>query len=515
MYSDNQSSCHGIARDGSPSYSDIIVIGGGVVGCAVARALSRRRASVTLLERGCDVAEGASKANSGIVHAGFDAKAGSQKAKYNVEGSKMYAKLCAELGVPYRQNGAFVLAFSNEDRETVSRLLAQGAANGVEGLRIVERDELVAMEPNVSPEALCALYAPTSALVSPYELVYALADHAAKNGVVFAFNEEVKTVVRDADGWRVVTSKGERTCRVVVNCAGVDSARIHNEATGRDEYHITNRRGQYWLLDHVQTPPFSRTMFQCPTKMGKGVLVTPTVHNNTLIGPTAEDIDDPLDTSTSAEGLALALEKSRRTWPKASTRGNITNFAGVRAHEDRGDFVIGAAQGFPGLYEAIGIESPGLSSAPAIAEYLGDLISRTEHIEAKNMWLAPDRLPKPFNEMTDEERAEACRQDEANGRIICRCETVTEAEIRRAIRRSVGAKTIDGVKRRTRAGMGRCQGGFCSPRVASILAEELGVELTEITKDGGESRLLVSDIETALKAAGDAANDASKGGDGK
>ena len=502
MYSDRQ-------------YSDIIIIGGGVVGCAVARALSRRRAGVTVLERGCDVAEGASKANSGIVHAGFDAKTGTNKARFNVEGSKMYAKLCAELDVPYRQIGAFVLAFSNEDRETVARLLAQGAANGVEGLRIVERDELCQMEPNVSPDALCALYAPTSAVVSPYELVYALADHAAKNGVVFAFDEEVKTIKREGDKWIVVTSKGERSARVVVNCAGVESARLHNEATGRDEYHIINRRGQYWLLDHLKTPPFSRTMFQCPTKMGKGVLVTPTVHYNTLIGPTAEDIADPFDTATSAEGLALAFEKSRRTWANVSTRGNITNFAGVRAHEAGGDFIIGAADGAPGLYEAVGIESPGLSSATAIAEYLSELIARTEHIEAKNIWLAPDKAPKPFNEMTDAERAEACERDEAYGRIVCRCETVTEAEILRAIRRPVGAKTIDGVKRRTRAGMGRCQGGFCSPRVAAILAEELGVELTQITKDGGASRLLVSDIETALKSAATDKETTAKGGDVK
>ena len=500
-------------HDSDRNFTDIIIIGGGVVGCAVARALSRRRAGVAVLERAADVAEGASKANSGIVHAGFDARTGTSKARFNVEGSKMYAALCAELGVPYRQNGALVLAFSNEDRETIARLLAQGAANGVAGLRIVEREELLSMEPNVSPDALCALYAPTSAVVSPYELVYALADHAAKNGVSFAFNEEVKTIERDGGLWRVVTSRGERTARVVVNCAGVDSARLHNEATGRDEYHITDRRGQYWLLDHVKEPPFSHTMFQCPTKLGKGVLVTPTVHNNTLIGPTAEDVADPLDTATSAEGLALALERSRRTWPNVSTRGNITNFAGIRAHEAASDFVIGAVDGAPGLYEAVGVESPGLSSAPAIAEYLGELIARTEHLEAKSMWLAPDKLPKPFNEMTDEERAEACRADEANGRIICRCETVTEAEILRAIRRPVGAKTIDGVKRRCRAGMGRCQGGFCSPRVAAILSEELGVPLTEITKDGGESRLLVSDIATALKDS--AANKAAKEGEAK
>ena len=226
--------------------------------------------------------------------------------------------------------------------------------------------------------------------------------------------------------------------------------------------------------------------------------MTPTVHGNTLIGPTAEDVEDRFDTATSGEGLALALEQSRRTWRGVSVRGNITNFAGLRAHEEHSDFVIGAVEGAPGAYEAVGIESPGLTSAPAIAEYLGELIAKAPGLAAKETWLAPDVLPKPFCEMTDDERAEACRADPENGRIICRCETVTEAEIRRAIRRRVGATTIDGVKRRTRAGMGRCQGGFCSPRVAAILAEELGIEITDVTKDGGESRLLVSDIAEAL-----------------
>lgn len=482
-------------------YSDIIIVGAGVVGCALARVLSRFEASVTVLERACDVAEGASKANSGIVHAGFDAKPGSEKARFNVAGSRMYPVLCAELGVPYRQNGSLVLAFSDGERETLGTLLAQGEQNGVEGLRIVERDELLSMEPNVNPEVLCALYAPTGAIVSPYELVFALADHAAVNGVNFAFNEDVRSVSRSADGWIVHTSRTEYSCRIFVNCAGTDSARLHNDI-GTDELRTVYRSGQYWLLDHVKNPPFEHTMFQCPTNMGKGVLVSPTVHGNTLIGPTAEDIDDPLDTASTGAGLAEALEKSRKTWREVSTRTNVTNFTGVRAHEAGGDFIIGAVRGADHAYETVGIESPGLSSAPAIAEELGALIAQSEGLWAKDKWLVAERQPKPFNEMTGDERAEACCIDEQNGRIICRCETVTEAEIRRAIRRPVGATTVDGVKRRTRAGMGRCQGGFCMPRVAEILAEELGVPLTEITKNGGDSRLLTSDIAKSLEEAG-------------
>lgn len=491
-----------LRRDGCISemkYSDIIIVGAGVVGCALARVLSRFDVSITVLERGCDVSEGASKANSGIVHAGFDAKSGSLKARFNVAGSRMYPELCAGLGVPYRRNGSLVLAFSDEERRTLGTLLAQGEQNGVGGLRIVEHDELLSMEPNVNPEVQCALYAPTGAIVSPYELVFALADHAAVNGVGFVFNEEVRGAVQEADGWRVHTAHSEYSCRILVNCAGTDSARLHNDMGGEEKLCIDYRLGQYWLLDHVKTPPFGCTVFQCPTDMGKGVLVSPTVHGNTLIGPTAEDVADALDTATTGAGLAEALEKSRRTWRDVSTRTNVTNFAGVRAHERGGDFVIGAVRGVSHAYEAVGIESPGLSSAPAIAEELGGLIAQNEGLSQKAGWIPAQPQPKPFNMMDSAERAEACRADALNGRIICRCETVTEAEIRRAIRRPVGATTVDGVKRRTRAGMGRCQGGFCMTRVAEILSEELGVPITEITKNGGDSRLLTSDISDALR----------------
>ena len=478
--------------------TDILIIGAGVVGCALARVLSRYEADIVVLERGADVAEGASKANSGIVHAGFDAHPGTLKAKQNVEGAAMYPALCEELGVPYSQPGALVIGFNEEDRKTLETLVEQGVQNGVPGVRLIERDEVLALEPNTNPEVLCALYAPTSGLTSPYEMTFALADHAAVNGVRFRLNEEVTSVEKGEDGlWHVKATSGEYVCRVVVNCAGVGSAAIHNMMS-EDKLTIINRRGQYYLMDRMDPMPFRMTMFQCPTKMGKGVLVSPTVHGNLLLGPSAEDIPDACDTATTGDILDFVLDKSKLTWPAASTRGAITNFSGIRAHEAKGDFVIGAVKGQENAYETVGIESPGLSSAPAIAESLGAQIAEEQGLARKAEIVPALKREKPFHAMTTAERAEAVKADPLNGRLVCRCEVVTEAEIREAIRRPVGATTIDGVKRRTRAGMGRCQGGFCSPRVAEILAEELGVPMTEITKCGGESRLLVGTIADAM-----------------
>ena len=479
-------------------YSDILIIGAGVTGCAVARVLSRYEASITVLDRGADIAEGASKANSGIVHAGFDAHPGTMKAELNVKGAKMYPALCQELGVPYSQPGALVIGFTEEDRQTLTNLVHQAELNGVEA-KLIERDEILAMEPNTNPQVLCALYAPTSGLTSPYEMTFALADHAAVNGAKFVLGEEVEGVVKGQDGlWHVTTDKSEHTCRILVNCAGVGAATIHNMMSG-DLLHIIDRRGQYYLMDRMAKLPFNMTMFQCPTKMGKGVLVSPTVHGNLLLGPSAEDIEDELDTSTTAEGLKFVLEKSRLTWPQASTRGTITNFSGIRAHEAKGDFVIGAVGGQENAYETVGIESPGLSAAPAIGEKLGEQIAAEMGLVKKEKIVPAIRRNKPFHAMNTEERAAAVKENPLYGNLVCRCEVVTEAEIREAIRRPVGATTIDGVKRRTRAGMGRCQGGFCSPRVAEIIAEELKIPMTEVTKCGGKSRLLVGNIHDAMK----------------
>ena len=482
--------------------TDILIIGAGITGCAAARSLSGYMASVTVLERGADIAEGATKANSGIVHAGYDAEPGTKKAYYNVRGARLYPSLCEKLGVPYRQCGSLVVALSDEDRTTVHALLERGRSNGVEGLAVLDRETVLAMEPNLNPDVVCALFVPSGAIVSPYEMAFAMADDAALNGAVFRFGETVQKILPSENGLiSVITSSGTFLCRAVVNCAGSFGAEIHNQVTG-DNLKMIHRRGQYYLLDRFSDLPFSRTVFQCPSAMGKGVLISPTVHGNLLIGPTAEDIDDPLDTATTAEGLAEIIRKASLTWPGLSVRTNITNFSGIRAHLSANDFLIGPVDGFPGYYDAIGIESPGLSSAPAIAEDLAIMVSDYLSLEKKDA-LVPYPLPfRPFHEMSDEERSAAVAGNSAYGNIICRCETVTEAEIRAAVRRPVGARTVDGVKRRTRAGMGRCQGGFCLPRVAAIISEETGIPLEEITKNGGKSFLLSGTVESFLKGDG-------------
>lgn len=480
-------------------FSDILIVGAGISGVSLARELSRFNASVAVLDRACDVAEGATKANSGIIHAGYDAVPGTLKAIYNVRGSRLYASLCSQLSVPYRKCGALVIGFEEADRDVLRMLLDRGKRNGVEHLSLLSREEALSLEPSLNADILCALSVPESAIVSPYEMAFALADDASLNGVSFYFDQEVHSISYGGNGlWQVQTPLELFTCRALINCAGASGASLHNMVSSQP-LSMVHRRGQYYLLDHATHQPFSRTIFQCPSKMGKGVLVSPTVHDNLLLGPTAEDIQDPLDTSTTAEGLADILRRASRTWPGLSVRSNITNYSGVRAHLDSDDFVVGPVSGVPGVFEAIGIESPGLSAAPAVAQDLSAMVASFLSLSRKSSIIPYPVVPKPFHEMSDEERAEAVRSDPAYGRIVCRCEVITEAEILRAIRRPVGARTIDGIKRRTRAGMGRCQGGFCSPRVAQILAEEMNIPLLDVTKDGGNSFLLSGTVEAFLK----------------
>lgn len=482
--------------------SEIVIIGAGITGCAIARELSRYNASVCVLESACDVAEGATKANSGIVHAGYDAIPGTKKAKFNVIGAEKYSKLCDELGVHYHQCGALVIGFNEDDRRIIEELLNRGRQNDVKGLSIIEHSEIMYMEPNINPDVFCALYIPTSAIVSPYEMAFALADDAAVNGVEFHFDDPVVAVCKRDDRFVITTENNKYNCDVMINCAGSSGANIHHQLCG-DSLSMIHRRGQYYLLDRAEKQPFSRTIFQCPSQMGKGVLISPTIHGNLLIGPTAEDILDPLDVATTSDGLSDVLKKARITWPSLSTRNNITNFSGVRAHLESDDFMVGEVEGVQGAYEAIGIESPGLSSAPAIGEDLCKRVVDYLHLRKKGRLIPYKLNDHSFHVMTDQEREAAIRKNPLHGNIVCRCEMVTEAEIREAINRPIGAMTIDAVKRRTRAGMGRCQGGFCSPRVAQIISDETGQSLLEITKNGGNSHLLMGTINNFLNGDGD------------
>ena len=466
---------------------DALIIGGGVIGCAIARELSRYRLNLCLVEKEEDVCTGTSKANSAIVHAGFDAEPGSNKAIFNVRGSEMMEDLCRDLDIPYSRCGSLVLSFDAADRPRLEALLQRGLENGVKDLEIVEGDALRAMEPNLSDEVAAALHAPTGAIVCPFTLTFALAENAAANGAELRFNAGVEKIERIEGGFAVHTAAGTLESRVVINAAGVYADDLHNQLC-ENKLRIVARRGEYCLMDKTEGNLVSHTIFQLPSAMGKGVLVTPTVHGNLLTGPTAADQDDRDGTATTADGLALVASAAGRSVKRLPMNRVITAFAGLRAHITEGakDFVIGESA--DGFFEAAGIESPGLTSAPAIGLYLAELVAEKLGAEIKDDFIATRRGITPLRELPFEERRTIIENDSAYGQIICRCEQISEGEIIEAIRR--GARSLDGVKRRVRAGMGRCQGGFCAPRVMEILARELNLASTELTKSGGESRLI-------------------------
>ena len=473
---------------------DVLIIGGGVTGSAIARELSRYDLKTALFEKGEDVCSGTSKANSGIAHAGFDAAPGSLKAKMNIRGSQMMEELSRKLDFPYKRNGSLVLCFDEKDRPRLEKLLQQGKENGVEGLEILEKKELLALEPALSEEVVCALHAPTGGIVCPFKLTIALAENAAVNGVEFHLNEGVKRVQPGTvEGYTVETGKGTYETRIVVNAAGLYGDEIHNQVSG-EKLHITPRKGEYCLMDKKIGQLVSHTIFQMPTAMGKGVLVTPTVHGNLMVGPTATDISDKEGVDTTAEGLDEVLKKAALS-VKSLPRGvTITSFAGLRAHEDHDDFILGEVKDAPGFFDAVGIESPGLTSAPAIGEWMAEKIveklRKTQKVDEKKDFQETRKDIPNIASMDQAEAAALIAENPAYGTIICRCVKVTEGEIIDAIRRPLGARSLDGIKRRTRAGMGRCQAGFCSTKVMDILARELGIPLEEVTKAGGASRML-------------------------
>lgn len=467
---------------------DIAIIGAGVTGCAIARELSRYEARICVVERCSDVCEGTSKANSAIVHAGYDAPAGSVKARMNVAGNERMEALCRELDVPFRRIGSLVICMEEERLPELQALYDRGMANGVQGLQILDRVQTLELEPGLSDEVRGALFAPSAGIVCPFELTIALAENAAENGVEFRLNAEVTGIVREENGYRIRTEKGDMNARMVVNAAGVYADALHNMVSSQ-KIHITPRRGEYCLLDSAEGELVKHTIFPLPAKSGKGILVTPTVHGNILLGPTAVDIEEKEGTNTTREGLETVLDSAARYVKKLPPGKVITSFAGLRACEDGHEFLLGEVEGAPGFFDAAGIESPGLTSAPAIGEFMAELLQRRGGWEQKKAFTARRQGIRRFVEQGPEEQQRMLKENPAYGTIVCRCEKVTEGEILDAIRRPLGAVTLDGIKRRTRAGMGRCQSGFCSPRVMEILASELHADLGEITKCGGNSRM--------------------------
>ncbi len=477
-------------RKGNRNMYDVIIIGAGVSGCATARELSRYKVKACVLEKEEDVCCGTSKANSAIVHAGYDAEEGSLMAKLNVMGSKMMPQLAKDLDFPYLQNGSLVVCTDEESLPGLTKLYERGVHNGVEGLRIVEREELEAMEPNISDKAIAALYAPTAGIVCPFNLNIALAENAYTNGVEFFFNTKVEDIEKIEGGYRVKTGTGDYEGRCVVNAAGVYADQIHNMVSG-STFTIVPRRGDYCLLDKTAGHHVSRTIFALPGKYGKGILVAPTVHGNLIVGPTAIDIEDREGTNTTRQGLDEVIEKSAETVKNVPLRQVITSFAGLRAHQTGHEFIIEEVKDAPGFVDCAGIESPGLSSCPAIGCMVADIVKGILNPEENPDFVGTRKGVLNPADLSMEERNALIKENPAYGNIICRCESVTEGEILDAIHRPLGAKSLDGVKRRTRAGMGRCQAGFCSPRTMEILARELHVDMSEITKSGGSSRIIV------------------------
>lgn len=468
---------------------DVIVVGGGVVGCAAARELARYRCRVALVERAEDVCAGTSKANSAIVHAGFDAKPGTAKARFNLLGNRRMEPLARELDFEFIRNGSLVLCLDEADRPKLAALAARGLQNGVPGLRLLTGEEARRLEPNLSARCAAALYAPTGGIVCPFGLTIALAENACDNGVDFHFLTAVTAVARTAEGYRLETSRGPLTARAVVNAAGVYADELHNQVSAR-RLTITPRKGDYCLLDKSAGGHVQHTIFQLPGKAGKGVLVTPTVHGNLLLGPTATDTPDKENTATTAAELDFLQRKAAEGVDGLPLRAVITSFSGLRAHEAGDDFVLGEPADAPGFFDAAGIESPGLTSAPAIGLWLAEQAAARLGAEPRADWNPRRRGILRAAALPAEERRALVAAQPAYGAIVCRCEQISEGEILDALHRTLGAKSMDGLKRRVRQGMGRCQGGFCTPRAMELLAEALGVPMEQICKNEPGSCLI-------------------------
>ena len=475
---------------------DIAIIGAGVVGCAIARELSKYRVKACVIEREEDVCCGTSKANSAIIHAGFDATPGKLKAKLNVQGNAMMDQLSKDLDIPFQRNGSLVVCTKDQNREDLEKLLEKGKVNGVPDLRILEREELLALEPNLSDDITCALLAPTGGIVCPFHMTIAFAENAYTNGVEFFLNTEVRQIHKTSNGYQLEVLKKETditeliVAKTIINAAGVYADVFHNMVSN-EKLHITARKGEYMLLDKTAGTHVSHTIFQLPSNMGKGVLVTPTVHGNLLVGPTATDIENKEGVNTTAEGLDTLSQKAGLSVKNLPLRQVITSFAGLRAHEDQDDFVIGEAADAEGFFDAAGIESPGLSSAPAIGVMVAEMVAAKLNLNENPDFIGIRNGILNPNTLSMEERNKLIKEKPAYGNIICRCEMITEGEIIDAIKRPLGARSLDAVKRRTRAGMGRCQSGFCSPRTMEILEREVPMSMFDITKNGGSSKFVV------------------------
>jgi len=469
---------------------DVAIIGAGITGAMTARSLAKYNLKTVILEKEHDVAMGSTKANSAIVHAGFDAENGTLKAKYNVAGSKMFETVCKDLGVKYKQIGALVIAYNSEDILTLEGLLQRGINNGVENLEIIkDRKQLEELEPNIGKDVVAALYAPSSAITCPYELCIAAVGNAMDNGVELVLDYTVSSITKNSDSYII---NDDMECKVIINAAGLYSDNIAKLINPDSEINIIPRRGEYLLLDKTEGHTAVHTIFRCPSNMGKGVLVSPTVDGNLIIGPNAENLEDKTDKTTAAEALDFIKDAASKEIENINFRKGITYFAGLRSVGNTGDFIIQEDPSNPGFINLAGIESPGLSSAPAIGEDVAKMVADKLNAQINATFNPIRESDFFFKEMNLQEKNEYIKAHPEFGHTICRCESVSEGEILRALRVNPKAQDLDGVKRRTRSQMGRCQGGFCSPYIVEIIAKELGISPLEVTKFGGNSKVLLS-----------------------
>ncbi|MDR2865144.1 MAG: NAD(P)/FAD-dependent oxidoreductase [Spirochaetaceae bacterium] len=460
---------------------DIIIIGGGICGCSLLYELSRYQLKTLLLEKENDIACGTTKANSAIVHAGYDPEPGTLMARVNVEGNKLIERLSNDLDVLYKKTGSLVVGFNDEDRKTIEKLFENGNKNGVPGLRIIEANELFDMEAQVSREAVCALYAPNAGIISPWELASAQAECAVQGGAKLELDCEVRAIQKEKDGFIVVTNKGNYQARYVVNAAGVNSDKI-SELIETKHFSIQPKSGEYYILDTTERNLVKMIIFPCPSKLGKGVLVAPTVHGNIIVGPDSKNWKRD-DYATSREGLDAVRRNAVRTIPTVNLRASIRNFSGIRADAERNDFIIGESKEIEGFFNIAGIKSPGLSSAPAIAKEVSELLHKKGLEFRPNPAFIAKRSVKRFKYMNEEEKKRTIQENPLYGTIVCRCETVTEGEIVDALQRPIPPRSLDAVKRRCTPGMGRCQSGFCGPRVLELIQKYSHVKPEDIPKD--------------------------------
>lgn len=474
---------------------DVCIVGAGVIGCSIARELSRYEGKVCILEKMSDVAEGASKANSGIVHGGFSEKAGSLKSELCIQGNRLYEQLNKELNFGYRKLPSLVIGFTDDDAMEIKKLYDNGIKYGLEGLDIIYADRIKELEPHINKDVKIALYCENSGVTSPYELTIALAENSIENGVELKLNTEVIAIEKIEDHFKITTNNGEFEAKYVVNAAGVFSDKIAN-MVGIDDFYIKPRKGQYVLLDKDQGYLAQNVIFQIPTKVGKGILVTKTYFGNLMIGPNAEEGGAKDDVSTTEDILKYIVETARISIPDLDMKKAITSFSGVRPTSSKGDFIIEESK-VPGFINVAGIESPGLTSSPIIGKKVVEILEKAGHTLKDKPDFNPYR--KPIVKLKDENFKGYIDAPTPEENIICRCESVTEAEIIDALHRAIPIKSTQGVKRRTRAGMGRCQGAFCQPRVTAIIARELGIPVEEVVQKGKGSSFLPERVKTIKK----------------